>query len=544
MLRQTSVAIAYFCLCVVTCASPPAQKQIDKLIKARSPGKLSDISSDAAFLRRIHLDLVGDIPTAQEALEFIESKSSSKRIAVINTLLDDPRYARNLAERFNIMLMERRDPNEHWSEFLHAAFSENRRADVLVRQILTPSASDTENVGANHFLTSRLQKIGQNPTDYPGLASDIGRMFLGVNLACAQCHDHLFVTDYKQADFQGMYAFVLHSYIRNDVTYPAIGERIMNKPLVFSSVFGGEQTTTGPRIYMGTQFEIEVFDKGDEFAVEANKETKEPAIPRFSPLRILSENLPRADNHQFARNFANRLWFLMLGRGIVHPLDLHHSENEPSHPEILDILESELITSGYDVKHVLRIIASSETYQRSSSLPKNTTSVSPTSFRSFPTKALSAEQLKWSMLRATGMLPETLTRSETESDPEETKTVIPTDSVDMSAANQKFLEAYANPPKEAEIDFTPSVRAALFLLNDDLVVSWTLPASGNLAETLSEMDTKPLSKHLFLTILSRLPTDVETRTIENHLIEEPDKTTALSNLIWSLLASTEFATNH
>lgn len=543
MLRRTFVAIAYFSLCATVCAAPPTQKQIDKIIKAQSPGKLSDISADSEFIRRIHLDLVGDIPTAQETMEFVDSKSPSKRIDVINRLLDDPRYARNMAERFNIMLMERRESNQHWSDFLQTAFAENRSADAVVRQILAPNTSGTEHVGANHFLTSRLQKIGQNPTDYPGLASDIGRMFLGVNLACAQCHDHLFVSDYKQADFQGMYAFVLQSFIRNDVPYPAIGERIMNKPLEFSSVFGGDQSSTGPRIYMGRQFEVEVFDKGNEYAVEANKETKEPAIPRFSPLRLLSENLPSADNRQFARNFANRLWFLMMGRGIVHPLDLHHSENEASHPEILDILESELIRSEFDVKHILRIIASTDTYQRSSSLPKNETSVLPSTFRTFPSKPLSAEQLKWSMLRATGMLPSMTIDTDSKSN-SSTSTDDSPDTPDMSLVTQKFLDAYANPPKEPETNFTPSVRAALFLLNDDLVVSWTLPSAGNLAEQLSNMEAEQLSEHLFLTVLSRRPTVDETRTVEKHLVEEPDKTIAISNMIWALLASTEFATNH
>ncbi len=544
MIRQITVWSVCVLISAGVCASPPTHKQIDKLVRSSASGKVSQLATDGEFLRRVYLDLVGDIPTAEEALHFLEDRSSLKRQRLIDALLNDPRYARNMAERFNIMLMERREPNEHWSSFLNEAFTENRSADVIVKQILTPNTDPEKLTGANHFLTSRLQKIGQNPTDYPGLASDIGRMFLGVNLACAQCHDHLFVTDYKQVDFQGMYAFVLHSFIRNDVPYPAIGERIMDKPLEFSSVFGGDQNSTGPRIYMGKQFEVEVFENGKEYAVEANKATKEPAIPRFSPLRLLSESLPNADNRQFARNFANRLWFLMMGRGIVHPLDLHHSENEASHPQILDILETELIRSGFDVKYVLRIIASTETYQRSSSLPRNTTSVIPSTFRSFPTKPLSAEQLKWSMLRATGMLKSTNIDSPSESDTTTSSNDISPNMPHISVVNQKFLDAYANPAKEPEIDFTPSVRAALFLLNDDLVVSWTLPSAGNLAEQLSDMDTSHLSEHLFLTVLSRRPTEDETRTVEKHLLEEPDKTIAISNMIWALLASTEFATNH
>ena len=116
--------------------------------------------------------------------------------------------------------------------------------------------------------------------------------------------------------------------------------------------------------------------------------------------------------------------------------------------------------------------------------------------------------------------------------------------LDMASINQRFLEAYANPPKEAEIDFTPSVRAALFLLNDDLVVSWTLPKNNNLASKLSELESNQIAQHLFLSVLSRKPTAEESTTVTDHLESESDRTVAISNLIWALLASTEFATNH
>lgn len=528
----------------VVCAASPAHKQVDKLVRSAANGKVARVATDAEFLRRIYLDLVGEIPSAKETISFLDDSSGSKRQQLIDTLLDDPRYARNMAERFNIMLMERRNPDEHWSSFLTDAFSENRSADVIVKQILTPNSDPEQLTGANHFLTSRLQKVGQNPTDFPGLASDIGRMFLGVNLACAQCHDHLFVSDYKQSDFQGMYAFVLHTFIRNDVQFPAIGERVMNKPLEFSSVFGGEPSTTGPKIYLGQSFEVETFEKGEEYAVEANKESKAPAVPKFSPLRLLSDSLPAAENRQFARNFVNRLWFMMLGRGIVHPLDLHHTDNEASHPAVLDLLEDEFIASNFNIKHVLRLIATTEAYQRSGQLPKNIATVTPDSFRVFPAKPLSAEQLKWSMLKATGTVVQQTKNSDEAPNNTEELNGEDAATLDMTAINQRFLEAYANPPKEAEIEFTPSVRAALFLLNDDLVVSWTLPQNNNLASELSDLETNQIAQHLFLSVLSRKPTGEESQTVIDHIESETDRTVAISNLIWALLASTEFATNH
>jgi hypothetical protein len=512
-------------------ADKPLHKQIDQLIAAGTSHGFARVADDATFLRRVYLDLAGDLPSATEARSFLESKDRNKRTALVDSLLADPRYGRNMAERMHVMLMERRGTNEHWSNFLKQSFLQNKPWDKLVQAIIDPSTDEEATNGSNFFLTRRLEKYGQNPTDFPGLAADIGRLFLGVDLQCAQCHDHLFIDDYKQADFQGMYAFALNTFVRRDTKFPAIGERVMKAPLEFQSVFGGEPQKTGPRIFRGKEVEVATFEKGEELKPKTDPDSKAPGVPKFSPLRILAKQLPTDQNRFFARNCANRLWYLMMGHGIVYPLDMDHSDNPPSHPELLDLLTEQLIEQQFNVQWLLREIALSETYQRSGLLPKDATPVQPAEYRTFKQKGLSAEQLCWSMLRATGEL-DRVTADEDEV-------------IGLPAVRAKFMAAYANPPREPELKFTPAVRAALFLLNDETIVQWTMPREGNLAEKLTDMtDNSAVAEELYLAIFSRFPASEESETVNQHLKQAEARAAAVSQLVWALLASVEFATNH
>ena len=530
-ITRALLAIIGLMLASPLCAEKPLHKQIDQLIAAGTDHGFARPADDATFLRRVYLDLVGDIPSSTEARSFLESKDRNKRAALVDTLLADPRYGRNMAERVHLMLMERRGANEHWSKFLEQSFLENKPWDKLVQSILDPSTNEEVTNGSNFFLTKRLEKYGQNPTDFPGLAADIGRMFLGVDLKCAQCHDHLFIDDYKQADFQGMYAFALNTFVRSDTDFPAIGERVMKAPLEYQSVFGGDPQETGPRVFRGQEVEVATFEKGEELEPKADPDSKAPGVPKFSPLRILAQQLPTDQNRFFARNCANRLWYLMLGHGIIYPLDLDHSGNPPSHPELLDLLADQLISHQFDIQWLLREIALTETYQRGGLLPKDAAPLQPAEYRTFKQKGLSAEQLCWSMLRATGELQRV-------SDDED-------DATGLAAVRAKFMAAYANPPREAELEFSPAVRAALFLLNDETIVQWTTAREGNLAEKLTGMtDNSAVAEELYLAVFSRFPTTDESATVSEHLEQSETRDVAVSQLLWALLASAEFATNH
>src|SRR5262249_15124568 len=147
--------------------------------------------------------------------------------------------------------------------------------------------------------------------------------------------------------------------------------------VAFSSVFKKAPKETGPRIPGGAEIEVPPLKKGEEFVKPPDPKTQFPGVLRFSPLGRLAEQLPTAENQAFTRNIVNRLWFVMLGRGLVYPLDLHHSGNPPSYPELLDLLAREFAAHKFDIKWLLRELALSQTYQRSSLLPQDQTKLPP-----------------------------------------------------------------------------------------------------------------------------------------------------------------------
>ena len=538
--------LSFFVLLLTCSLSEPLFAQqlhsvIDAQIEAATNKPIAPPSTDSEFVRRIYLDLTGQIPTSQEALQFINDSSRAKRQTLIDKLLQDDRYSRRMSDAFNVMLMERRGVDPDWQAFLSHSFQDNIAWDQMVSSMVFPDEQNEQTRGSAYFLTKRLEKYGQNPTDFPGLARDIGRMFLGMDLACAQCHDHLFIDDYKQADFQGLFAFINNSFIRRDTDYPAIGMKPVKTKLAFNSVFEEGEFSTGPKLPGLDEIPIPEFATGEEFATPPNKETKAPGVPKFNPLKFLAEQLPTQANDSFNLNAANRIWFLMMGRGIVHPLDLHHSDNPASHPKLLQLMAEAFAAHDYDIKWLVREIALSATYQRTSMVTIGLEDAKPSEYRLFHEKPMSAEQLMWSMITATGHLqhiPDTTDTSTSQTDDEQDQLPLGLDDI-----RADFLAAFANPPREPETEFAPSVRGALFVLNGPRVLDWLESRPDNLTAKLETLETG-FATPLYLAVLSRKPTQEEADKFNQYIESQSDKSTAVKQAIWALLASNEFAINH
>lgn len=519
--------VAILGVAIVASGQEPLHQQIDRLIAENADGPLSERSSDSEFLRRVWLDFSGHIPSSTEARRFLADNSTDKRQRMIDELLSGERYSHRLADLFNVMLIERRSKHDEWINYLRSAFAANKPWDQMVREILDPKAEDEQNRGAALFYTARLEHYGQNPPDVPGLVRDVGRMFLGVDVGCAQCHDHLFVDDYKQIDYQGLFAFVGNTTLRQDVKFPAIAENPLLKKIAFKSVFTSDEKMTGPRLPGGPEIEIPEQPKGEEYSVLPDKKTKTPGVLKFSPVRALSETITRNDKPEFARNIANRLWWAMMGRGLVDPLDLHHSGNPASHPQLLDLLATELIQHKYDLKWMLRELALTETYQRSSLLPEGSTdSPSPSFFRTALERPISSEQWFAILRDATGESTD--------------------DSKTLSQWRDRFDKIFANPPKEPEVQVAPTVKAALFLSNDSVILSWFDRREGNLVDRLCKLDDpSAVIDDAYLSVLTRMPTHDE-RNAMLRFMERFDGTRekAVGQIAWALAASTEFSVNH
>lgn len=523
--------------------------RIDALIEAGTRNQpLSASADDAEFLRRIYLDFTGSIATAAEARAFFTDTSADKRTQLIDALYKDARFPRRLAELFNVMLMERRGDNAQWQAFLLDSFKANKPWDRLVADILNPNPRDEKTRAAAFFYTKRLEKEGEQPTDYPGLTRDVGRLFLGMDLQCAQCHDHLTVADYKQADFQGLFAFYQNISIHG-ASFPAVAEKPMAKKMEFASVFSKKPQETGPRVPTlppEKELAIPALEKGKEFATPADAKTQSPAVPAFSPLAELARQLPAAENNAFARNIANRLWFVMMGRGLVHPLDLHHSKNPPSHPELLDLLAKEIIDHKFDIQWTLRELALTKTYQRSSQFrspvpegrgPSVVQAASPDRFTLALERRLSYEQILRSMLTATGELDRVLAKKDAKGEG---------DHPAYEDLRKRAQIAFAAEAKEAEENVDHSLKAALFVRNDVMFLSLLKPRAGNLMERLmNEKDAGKLADELYLCVLTRAPLPEEKAEVAAFLGNHADKREeAIRNLVWATMTSTEFVVNH
>jgi hypothetical protein len=491
----------------------------------------SPVIDDAGFLRRVMLDLTGAIPSAWAARAFLGDTAPEKRAALVDAVLDGPEYPRRMAELVHVMFMERLGDHPRWTGYLEASFAANKPWDQLAREILRGSSDDESTRGAAFFYAKRLENYGQNPVDYPGLTRDVGRLFLGIDLRCAQCHDHVFVTDYKQQDFQG-----LHTYFQNTALLDAKAPSIVEKPTLqktpYTSVFTKAARETGPRIPGMAEVALPELKKGEEYVTPPDPSKKLPGTLRFSLLEALARQLPRDENPAFARNIVNRLWFAMMGRGLVHPLDQTSGDNPPSHPELLDELTRAFIARRYDGKWLLRELALSRTYQRSDRLPAGAEDADPETFRMALEKRVSAEQLLRSMLVATG-----------EADATGGSKAV---AARFGALKEKYVKAFANEPREPEDEFNPSLRAALFLQNDAAVLDLLKPQGANLVARLAASDdAAAIAEELYLSVLTRRPCAEETAEVSAYLARNRDRRgAAIGHLVWALLASAEFSVNH
>lgn len=367
-----SLAWISFCfgLTFTAMAQAPLHQRIDEQVVQHHVGPVSPVASDADFVRRIYLDLIGSIPSAAESRQFIADTSPDKRAKLIDSLLNSSRHARHLANQLDVMLMERRAdkyvPAADWQKYLYDSMLANKPYDQLVREILTSDGTDPATRPAAKFVLDR--EVEPNL-----LTRDIGRIFFGRDLQCAQCHDHPLVDDYYQADYYGLQAFFSRSQI---FTYPAKDKVPALTVLMdnaagevsFQSVF--DPTAKGntlPRVPGGKQLEEPRFNLGDEWTVAPAKDVRH--VPKYSRRAQLAGQVAVPTNRQFNRNIVNRLWAQMLGVGLVEPVDFQHSGNPPTHPQLLEMLADDIVAMKYDMRAFLREIALSQTYQRSLDLP-------------------------------------------------------------------------------------------------------------------------------------------------------------------------------
>ncbi|MBT6155535.1 MAG: DUF1549 domain-containing protein [Planctomycetaceae bacterium] len=351
-------------------APVPLHVRIDRATAAAHIGPVAPVAGDAEFLRRIYLDLTGMIPSSAEARAFLADQSPDKRTKLVDRLLGSPAYVRHIAAAFDLMLMERRGDKHvkspEWKQYLQTSFAANKPYNQLAAEILGADGADPKlRAPAKFFLDRDVE---------PNLATrEVGRMFFGVDLECAQCHDHPNIDDYLQADYYGLYAFVSRTYVfQPDKKKPAVLAEKAEGDVKFKSVFTGFEGITRPRLLGASEIDEPSFKKGEDYQVKADPKKKNiRPIPKYSRRAQLAKRATDGRSPAFNRNIANRLWAHMMGRGLVHPADLHSAGNPPSNPQLMQALADEFVAMKFDVKAFIRELALSQTYQRSFEMPAN-----------------------------------------------------------------------------------------------------------------------------------------------------------------------------
>jgi len=533
------VVVAFLALPSATRAGDPLHARIDKHID----NGFGDLRTHAApkagdeeFLRRAYLDLTGTPPTTAELYRFLADAAKDKRAKLIDELLAGPGYARRMAWHFDVTLMERRPdtkvPRAEWEAYLRTAFAENKPYNVLAREMLASDGSDPKARAAAKFLLDRDLE--------PHLVTrDIARVFLGRNVQCAQCHDHPTISDYKQADYYGIQAYLNRSFLfPNAQAATAVIAEKAEGDVTFMSVFDKNKklNSTLPRMPGGKPADEPKVEKGKEYKVAPAANVKPE--PAYSRRARLADAVTGADNPAFARNAVNRVWAMMMGRGLVHPVDMDHGDNPPSHPELLNELAAEFVSHKYDLKWLVREIALSDAYQRSSETPAGLDDPPAEKYLVAGLKPLTPEQFAYAAMQATG-----------HTDAERAALGAKGTEAQLDARLAARLAPFRNilgRGGEAGADtFSSTLDQTLFLKYGGAVRGLLPPRPGNLADRLGKI-TNPdaIADELFAAVLARRPTADELKDVADALKGAKDRQTTINELVWALVASAEFRFNH
>jgi len=462
----------------------------------------SRVADDTEFLRRVTLDLTGALPTAEEAHSFLKSAAPDKRAKWVDELLSRPAYADLMAQKWGDLLRVDRQALGHqrayaFYKWIRDSFEKNRPFDQFAKSLITAEGPLSETPEAGFYKS--VTKPGE-------MAASLSQVFLGVRIACAECHHHPF-DRWTQTDYAGMVAFF--------APVSARGEFVVSQ---------GNPVTNHPR----TNVPVPAHPLG----TEASGET-----PKGDRRLALAEWMTDSNNPFFARNVVNRIWAQLFGRGFVEPVDDVRATNPPSHPELLEFLAKKLVESKYDVKALIRFITASRSYQTSSK-PNATNERDTQNFSRAYFKRPDAEVLLDMLGQVTGV-PEKFAGM-----PAGTKAVQLWD----SKARHDFLKLFGRPARltacECERNHEPSASQILNLLNSPQIQAKLGHPDGTVS-TLVRMvpSDDPLVDKLYLTFYSRFPSPDERKVAVEHL-KKTDRKAAAEDLAWAMLNSLEFLFNH
>ncbi|HEV8067733.1 MAG TPA: DUF1549 and DUF1553 domain-containing protein [Planctomycetaceae bacterium] len=572
-------------------ASGPGETSITRQRADTGPGNAIDVlidrrldelglpaqplADDASFLRRATLDVLGRLPTVEEVRDFLQARDPQKRERTIERLLDDPQHASVWATRLCDLTGCRVEtiggPDElkpaharMWHAWFRRRIADNVPFDRIVRGVLSGTSRggrtpeqyiDREVALAQAALTGGVGNYDQSESldlfyrrtspdvtlDHPALAERVAAAFLGVRIQCARCHKHPY-----DRWTQGDYASFVNVFA--DVAFGSSTE--LNRAVLAHLAEDRRQREAGrsppplPRsqeVYLDRRLAQPLDDPA----------TKAPAPPRAiggpllaaagDPRDALVDWMLRDDNPYFTANWVNRVWAHYFGRGLVEPVDSFSATNPPTHPELLDWLAAEFRRSGFDLRHVERLILCSNAYQRSSK-PINQLADAARYYACAPVRPLMAEAIVEAAEQALGERspwPKEIRRGGTVFDVAADRPTDPRLAYLFELFGRGNRESVCDCDRSPE----PTLRQTLHLMSD---AEWVkrIEKSPLVTELAAAKEEKVAVERAFLRSLSRLPTPAEEQMIHEHIRAARSRRDAWNDIVWALLNTRELRTNH
>ena len=479
-------------------------------------------ADDAEFLRRVSLDLIGKVPTVAEVHAFLDDPAPDKRETLVDRLLDGPAYVTHFTRVWRALLLPEADSDFNvrflafdFDAWLKGQVAANAGYDVLARGIVSAPLVENGRQGVNVYnrqgeptpLAFYMAKEGKPEN----LAASTARLFLGVRIECAQCHDHPFAR-WKRDQFWGYAAF-----------------------------FGGVQKTGdddgfGPIREVPDRRELAI-PGTDRVAQAGFLDGGEPQWRfRVGSRVTLADWMTSADNPYFARAGVNRLWAHFFGAGLVEPVDDLGEDKTASHPELFDELARRFAAGGFDVKFLIRALTASRAYRLSSDAPAESSTPGESGLIThMAVKALTPHQLFDSLARASGQVERPGGRNPFEDE--------------LNSPRAGFLQKFAR-HDERPAETQTSILQSLALMNGSFVTRATDPRNGPLLGAVAEapfLDTASRVETIYLAALGRKPRPEELSKMAAYVDRggtSTDPKAALADVLWALLNSAEFLFNH
>ena len=546
---KTSFGISTLSLFVLTCLMlsctkttvvptrqvSPSTKHLDRYINAalKKEGiQPSKVSEDTEFLRRIHLDVTGKIPTPEEILDFLKDGSSNKRQRKIRELLGSDAYLDYWTELWVNWLIGRRadrdDRRIGLTYWVRDALTENMPYNQFVQELIAADGELRDNGAGNYIM-----RYGRSPVF---LTSHATRLFLGLPMQCAECHDHK-TEAWRQEDFYGIAAFFegIESQRKGNIqTIDMVGNErrmanflITNKPKDAIWVERLEKQVH-PHLLDGTEYKGSSLKKRE----------------------ALAQWMTDKSNPYFSQAIVNRIWKHFMGRAFVEPVDGFGEENPPTNPELLKWLANDFVMHGYDLQHLMRTLLNSETYQRTSQTNESNKDDQRYYSHAY-VKPLSAEQFFYSLLQATDFerLQEVRMKGLKKKSSKQRKDMLRQLEGMKREHLKKFIFLLDNGEMEEVEAFNGTVPQALMMINGNLVNdSASHEEYGSFVNYVLGKWREPMERmeHIYLNVLSRLPTSKEKTYFQRYLERSlyRNKNLAYEDLYWVLLNSAEFSLNH